>query len=149
MAEDAKPRRVRREAMPGSSSAVDIAMGAAASGKALPEIARRVLEEQADLLHAQTSELKLRHVGKSVRAVLWGVLALLALGLLALIGAIVVRATRSDALVVQSFRVPPAMAARGLTGEVVATQLLDELAEDAGTVGIDPRSVILCEQLGE
>ncbi len=130
MAEDAKPqRRLKREAMPDSSSAVDIAMGAAASGKALPEIARRVLEEQAELLHAQTAELKLRHVGNSVRAVLWGILAVLALGLLVLIGAIVVRASRTDALIVQSFRVPPTMQAKGLTGEVVATQLLDRLAE--------------------
>ena len=130
MAEDNKPqRRMKRETMPGSSSAIDIAMGAAASGKGLPEIARRVLEEQADYLHAQTAELKLNHIGNSVRAVLWGVLALLAFGLLVLIGAIVVRAARADALVVESFHVPPAMAAKGLSGEVVATQVLDKLAE--------------------
>ncbi|MDP1908543.1 MAG: hypothetical protein Q8K85_09585, partial [Hyphomicrobium sp.] len=130
MAEDVKPqRRLKREAMPVSSSAIDIAMGAAASGKGLPEIARRVLEEQADFLHAQTAELKLSHVGNSVRAVLWGIIALLALGLLLLVGAVVMRAIRSDALVVESFKVPPAMAAKGLSGDVVATQILDKLAE--------------------
>ena len=129
MADDNKPqRRLKREATPGSSSAIDIAMGAAASGKGLPEIARRVLEEQADYLHAQTAELKLSHIGNSVRAVLWGVLALLALGMLLLIGAVVVRAARADALVVESFKVPPAMAAKGLSGDVVATQVLDQLA---------------------
>ena len=37
MAEDAKPqRRLKRETMPGSSSAIDIAMGAAALGKPWP-----------------------------------------------------------------------------------------------------------------
>jgi tetratricopeptide (TPR) repeat protein len=46
-----------------------------------------------------------------------------------MIVALVIRAARTDALVVQSFRVPPAMAAKGLSGEVVATQILDKLAE--------------------
>lgn len=120
--------RAKPVAMPETSSAVDIAMATAASGRPLPDIARRLLEEQSDLIHAQTAELKLRHVGNSVRAVLWGVLAILSLVVLVLIGALLVRAARSDSLVVESFRVPPAMAARGLSGEVVATQVLDQLA---------------------
>jgi tetratricopeptide (TPR) repeat protein len=40
-----------------------------------------------------------------------------------------VHAARADALIVESFRVPPAMAAQGLSGEVVASQVLDKLAE--------------------
>ena len=67
--EKAAPRRrSAREALPESPNPVDIAMAAAASGKPLPDIARRVLEEQAELLHAQRIELKLRHIGEVVRA---------------------------------------------------------------------------------
>ena len=129
-AERAKPRRrIVREANLDSPDPIDIAMAAAASGKHLPDVARRVLEEQVHLIHAQCGELKLRKIGEGVRAALWAILAIAAAGIVALMIAIVIRASRSDALVVQSFRVPPALAARGLTGEVVATQVLDKLAE--------------------
>lgn len=122
-------RRVGRNDIPDNHNPVDIAMAAAASGKPLPDVARRVLEEQADLLHAQRIELRMRHVGEMVRAALWAILAVAALAFIVLIGAVVLRAAKSDALIVQSFRVPPSLAAKGLTGEVVATQVLDKLAE--------------------
>jgi len=127
----AKPRRRQPvgSELPESPNPVDIAMAAAASGKPLPDVARRVLEEHANLVHAQCAELKLRKVGEGVRAALWAILALVALGLLAVIIAVVVRAAKSDALVVQSFEVPPSLRAQGLTGKVVATQILDRLAE--------------------
>jgi tetratricopeptide (TPR) repeat protein len=128
--EKAAPRRRNsREAIPESPNPIDIAMAAAASGKPLPETARRVLEEQAELLRAQRTELKLRHVGEVVRAALWAILAIVAFAFLALIFSLVIRAARSDALIVESFRVPPALGARGMSGEVVATQVLDKLAE--------------------
>ena len=123
------PRRRAREALPDSPNPVDIAMAAAASGKPLPDLARRVLEEQAELLSAQRLEMKLRHVGEIVRAALWAMLALVAFALIAFIIALVVRASRSDALIVEGFRVPPTLESRGLSGEVVATQLLDRLAQ--------------------
>lgn len=126
----AKPRRrIVRESVLDTPDPIDIAMAAAASGKPLPDVARRVLEEQAHLIHAQCAELRLRKIGEGVRAVLWGVLAIAAAAILALIIAIIVRASRSDALIVQSFRVPPALQAQGLTGEVIATQVLDKLSE--------------------
>lgn len=126
----AKPRRrIVREANLDSPDPIDIAMAAAASGKPLPDVARRVLEEQVQLIHAQCAELRLRKIGEGVRAALWAILAIAAAGIVALMIAIVIRASRSDALVVQSFRVPPSLAARGLTGEVVATQVLDKLAQ--------------------
>jgi tetratricopeptide (TPR) repeat protein len=64
-----------------------------------------------------------------VRAALWAILALAALVIVVLLGVVIVRAARSDALVVQPFDVPPALEAKGLTGKVVATQVLDKLAE--------------------
>lgn len=134
MAADVEPaakarRRPRPERLPETNDAVDIAMHAVVSGKPLPDIARRLLEEQARFVRAQTSDIRTRQVGERVRAALWGVLAITAAAVLVLIGVMLVQASRTDALVVQSFRVPPSMAARGLTGEVVATQLLDKLAE--------------------
>ena len=125
--------RNTREALLDNHNPVDIAMAAVASGKPLPDVARRVLEEQADLLHAQRVELRMRHVGEMVRAALWAILAIAAFAIIALIGAVVIRAAKSDALIVQSFRVPPALEAKGLTGEVVATQVLDKLAEMQST----------------
>lgn len=103
-------------------------MAAAASGNPLPDIARRVLEEQAGLLRAQRTELKLRHTGELVRAALWAILAIVAFAFVALLISLIWRASRSDALIVESFRVPPALEARGMSGEVVATQVLDRLA---------------------
>ena len=123
-------RRAAREQVPTTTDSVEIALtAAAASGRPLPDVARRLLEEQTKLIHAQWTELRLRKIGEGVRAVLWGVLALAAALLVALIVAIVVHASRTDALVVQSFRVPPSLEAKGLNGEVVATQVLDKLAE--------------------
>lgn len=129
----ATPRKVARkpqaEALPDTPDPIEIAMVAAASGKPIPHVARRVLEEQAELIHAQRLELRLRNVGEIVRAALWAILAVAALTILVLFGTVIFRAARSDALVVESFRVPPAMAQQGLTGDVVATQVLDRIAE--------------------
>ena len=122
-------RKPAAERMPETPNAVDIAMHAVASGKPLPDVARRLLEEQSELVHAQCSEIRTRQVGERVRAALWTVLAIAAAAIVVLIGVMLVQAARTDALVVQSFRVPPAMQSKGLTGEVVATQLLDKLAE--------------------
>ncbi len=131
-----RPRKAPREKSPVTPDPIEIAMVAAASGKPLPDAARNVLEKharlidrQAELAQAQCAELKLRRVGEGVRAALWGILAILALAVVGLLAAVVIRASRSDALIVQSFRVPPALIAKGLTGEVVATQVLDKLAE--------------------
>ncbi len=124
-----RPRRPLKAALPNTPDPIEIAMVAAASGKPLPDVARRILEEQARLIRAQIADLRLRHVGEGVRALLWAVLAIAAAALLALMIAVVLRAARTDALLVQSFRVPPALEAEGLSGEVVATQVLDKLAE--------------------
>ncbi|WP_162888062.1 hypothetical protein [Sphingomonas mesophila] len=136
-AETAKRRpRAKRERAAESDNPVEIAMVAASSGRPLPDAARNVLEKhallidcQAELAKAQTVEIRLRHVGERVRAAMWASLAILAFLLVALVISVVVKAARSDALIVQGFRVPPSLAATGLTGEVVATQVLDKLAE--------------------
>jgi tetratricopeptide (TPR) repeat protein len=115
--------------LPDTPDAVDIAMAAAVSGKPLPDVARRLLEEQSALIHAQCAELHLRGIGERVRAALWAILAIAALAIVGLIALLVVHAARANALIVQSFQVPPALATQGLSGQVVATQVLDKLAE--------------------
>ena len=125
----AKARRTpASERLPETTGAVDIALAAVNSGKPIPEVARRVLEEQAQLIRAQRDELRLNHIGGLVRAVLWGALAIVAVGMLILVGSLLIRAARADALVVESFKVPPAMAQQGLTGDVIATQVLDKIS---------------------
>lgn len=132
-AKPARPRKPRSrrvdEPCPETPDPIDLAMAAASSGKPLPAIAHRVLEEHAELIHAQRAELKLRKVGEGVRAALWAILAIFAAALLVTLAAVVLRAMRSDALIVQSFDVPAQLEARGLTGKVVATKVLDRLAE--------------------
>jgi len=133
---DADEVRIRRKRarkpsneLPSTPDAVDIAMAAAVSGKPLPDVARRLLEEQSTLIHAQCAELRLRGIGERVRAALWAILAIAALAILGLIVLLLVHAARANALIVQSFQVPPALATQGLSGQVVATEVLDKLAQ--------------------
>lgn len=123
------PRKSAPERPPDTTDPIEIAMVAAASGRPIPEVARRVLEEQAELIHAQRADLRLRHIGEIVRAALWGMLAILAFAFVVIVGAAVIRAARADVLIVESFRVPPSLESQGLTGEVVATQVLDQIAQ--------------------
>ncbi len=67
-----------------------------------------------------------RHRGARAR---WAILAIAALAILGLIALLLVHAARANALIVQSFQVPPALATQGLSGQVVATQILDKLAD--------------------
>lgn len=123
-----RPKTVRDE-LPDTPDGVDIAMAAAVSGKPLPDVARRLLEEQSALIHAQCAELHMRAIGERVRAALWAILALAAFAILGLIALLLVHAARANALIVESFQVPPALNARGLSGQVVATEVLDKLAQ--------------------
>ena len=123
-----RPRKPKEE-VPETSDAVDIAMHAAVSGRPLPDVAQRLLHEQAELIHAQCAELRLRATGERVRAALWAILAIIALALVGLVGLLLFRAARADALIVESFQVPPALNAQGLSGQVVATEVLDKLAQ--------------------
>lgn len=122
-------RKSVHETLPDTPDPIDIAMMAAGSGKPLPDVARHVLQEHANLIRAQCAELRLRKIGEGVRAALWSILAIAALVVVVLIAVVVVRAARSEALVVQPFDVPPSLETTGLTGKVVATQVLDKLAE--------------------
>ena len=125
-----------------SPAAVALALGRAGrdGGGAYDEDARTFLREQTGLLRLQKEhlheqrELQLAHL----RVRRWKdrlSIALQALG--AAIGAAVViglglmiwQAQEDHGLVVEAFSVPPDLAQRGLTGQVAASRLMDQLAQ--------------------
>jgi tetratricopeptide (TPR) repeat protein len=108
---------------------------------------RAFLDEQALLLKAQREELleqralrlshlrnqsregKIRRVGQRIRVGMQALVALFA-GVIALaLVAAAWSAANDHGLVVEPFSVPPDLAQRGLTGQVVAKQVLDRLSD--------------------
>jgi len=122
------------EAVPG----MDPAAIAMALGVASRDRADTFLEEQTRLVRLQAKELshelELRHWSLWVRH-LSGVLkltfeiglAVVGMGLACFITAAVWNAAHADGLVIESFSVPPDLAARGLTGQAVASKTLDDM----------------------
>ncbi len=98
------------------------------------------LEEQTRLARLQAQELSheldlrhwslwVRHVSGMLKLTFEIGLAVVALGVASFIAAALWNAAHADGLVIESFSVPPDLAQRGLTGEVVAGELLDRLTE--------------------
>ena len=122
-----------------SSAGVDPAAVALALGGASRERADAFLKKQEALVDLQAKELAhelgLRHWSLWVRHAS-GLLKLaleLSAGLLLLfamtaIGVMVWYAAHADGLIIESFSVPPDLAAKGISGQVVATQMLDNLS---------------------
>jgi len=137
MAEDSEGQDIGAEA---SGAGVDPAAVALALGGASREKADQFLEEQIALTRLQAKdlahELKLRHWSLQVRHVSALLklafevsLALIAIALACVIGAAVWRAAHANGLIIDAFSVPSDLAAQGLTGEVVASRMLDRLTE--------------------
>ncbi|GLS01568.1 hypothetical protein GCM10007859_15830 [Brevundimonas denitrificans] len=135
MTEETLARRPRRrpasrlDEMPDTPDAVEIAMKAIATGADQHASARAVLEKHAVLLDVQSrreqEEWALLRLQRLTRWLFIGAAAVLLLGLAAALWA----ASQSRSLIVEPFSVPPALAERGVTGEVVAARVLDRLAE--------------------
>jgi tetratricopeptide (TPR) repeat protein len=123
-AEGQRPRRRRRsrESAPTTPDPVDIAMQAEKSGRPAEGAAHAVLVKHARLLDAQLASERLSITLK----VLSG---LVGLGVALAAALLVWNASRADGLIVHAFTVPPDLAARGLTGEVVASRVLDRMAQ--------------------
>ena len=112
---------------------------------AVARSAKRFLDRQAHLLELQAKELvqqsghrfshlidqsregRLRRMGQRLRLGMQVLVALVVL--LVVLGAVVmvVDAFTSRSVVVEAFKAPPSLAARGVTGEVVASDVLDTL----------------------
>jgi len=122
------------------SAAIALALGSATKARADAYLDEQIelVREQKALTRLQTKELShelgLRHWSLWVRHAS-GVLKLaleLSAGLILLfavtaIGVMVWNAAHSDGLVIESFSVPPDLAEKGITGQVVATRMLDQL----------------------
>ena len=138
MAEETEGQEPGIPAGAGGAAATALALGVAAQNARVAAEAETFLKEQTRLTQLQAQELshelKLRHWSLWVRHAS-GLLKLaleLCAGLLLLfvvtaIGVTVWNAAHADGLVIESFSVPADLAARGLSGQVVATQMLDKL----------------------
>jgi tetratricopeptide (TPR) repeat protein len=100
---------------------------------------RHHLHEQTKLTRLQAEELShelglrhwslwVRHASGLLKLALEVSAGLLLLAVVGGLGIMVWSAAHADGLIVESFSVPPDMASRGLTGQVVATQMLDSLS---------------------
>jgi len=117
-----------------------LGLAAASQGKA-----DAFLEDQRRMLHLQMEEMRaeepykfshfrLRRFSDYAKAALEFSIGLIALALVSVGAASVWNAAHSEGLIVESFAVPPELASQGLSGQVVAGQLIDRLAEfQAGT----------------
>lgn len=120
--------------------AMDLAMEEARSDPSLRADVAAFLRDQRSLIEVQRKHLDdhLKEQFRQLRLGTWekrfGVLLRVATAVvgLALAGAVAVMiwgAAHSSGLVIEPFSVPPDLAARGLTGEVVAARMLDRIAE--------------------
>lgn len=114
----------RRRKVPRTPDAVDVALDGASD-----EVARTLLQKHTRLIDAQIKSERLDHGAKRTL-----IAVRLLIGLVGLIigGALVwmVADARADhGLVIEALSVPPDLAQRGLTGEALAANLSDRLAE--------------------
>ncbi len=106
---------------PTNNEPIEIAMEALAQNAPPGGIAHTLLERQVRLVNAEIAQLRRRS---------WRDYILTALAALLLVaaGSFIWSASRASGLVVEPFEVPSDLAQRGLTGNVVAQQLLDKLS---------------------
>jgi tetratricopeptide (TPR) repeat protein len=115
----------RRPKGPTTPDPIEIAMEALASNGETDSPAHRLLVQQERLVRWQIAQDQAGFALK-VLTVLVGLLAVLVVGLM------VWQARSANGVLIQPFSVPPELAERGLTGEVLAAQVLDELARVDG-----------------
>jgi tetratricopeptide (TPR) repeat protein len=110
-----------------------LAMGAS-------EEAREYLRKQSRFVDLQIGDLerenrlrhwslRVRHISDVMKLTFEVTAALIALAVIVMIAAAIWSAAHDDSVVIDAFRVPGDMAQRGMSGDVVASQLLDRLAQ--------------------
>jgi tetratricopeptide (TPR) repeat protein len=129
-----------------------LALGGAQSDPAVSKDLRHYLKSQSALAEVQAEEVRhewhLRY--GSVRLRYWSdilrfafnlAIAFIAVVAATLVGALVWTAANQNGLVVEAFAVPPDMTARGLSGQAVASQLLDKILDlEAASASTRPAS---------
>ena len=127
--DESRTRRARkRSTAPTTPDPVEIAMAAAASDVRHDSPAQRLLLEHIELARDDRRHRRWQTVNERAGAALKLLTALTGIAVASALGVMVWSASQADGLVVSAFVVPPDLADRGLTGEVVANQVLDRLA---------------------
>ena len=107
---------------------IEIAMKAVAAGAVPGSAAQVVLERHAGLIEIQCKREREELANVRVQRITrWLILSAVA-ALLAAVVALIWNASRSESLVVEPFRVPPALSSAGIGGEVMATRVMDQVA---------------------
>ena len=129
VAKPKRPRRPREPSFADSPDPIEIAMKAVATGADRHSAARAVLEKHASLIDIQCRREREELANVRVQRITrWLILAAVA-ALLMGVGALMLSAVKGEALVVEPFRVPPALSQAGMGGEVMATRLMDQIAQ--------------------
>ena len=147
MSEEPEGQDTGAEAVAGGADSAAMAL---ALGGASREDAGAFLKKQSALIDDQRHHLneQFKHQLKQLRLKVWeaqlGVLLRVATGFVGLavaagLALMIWDAAHADGLVIEAFSVPPDMANRGLSGQVVAAQMLDKLiAMQNGTGSVRP-----------
>ncbi len=111
--------------------AMDMAMEEARADPSLKDDVAAFLRDQRDLILIQKHQLKkqfrLTQWEKGLSVLLRGATAVVGIAFAGALGFMIWEASRSNGLLIEPFAVPPDMASRGLSGQVVAGQLLAKL----------------------
>jgi tetratricopeptide (TPR) repeat protein len=124
---------------PQANIAESLALGAEAAHGRLDPRAAAFLEKQSVLTDLQIEDLKredrlrhwslrVRHISDVLKLSFELALALIFTAIVFIIGAAIRSAADDNGVVIESFSVPPDLAAKGLTGDVIATKVLDRLS---------------------
>lgn len=129
-------RPVKTESAPTTLDPIEIAMEAEVSDPSPDSPARRVLLGQEALIGEQIAlaqhDLRLRRwqiVGERASVALKVLTAMAGLAVAGAAALMIWTASRAEGLVVAAFSVPPDLAQSGLSGEVVASRVLDRIVE--------------------
>ena len=121
-------------------AAAALALGSASRAKADSYLDEQmvVARAQTEVLHLQAHELKhelklrhwslrVRHISDVMKVTFEVAVAFIFIAIAVAIGFEIWDAAHDNGLIIEAFQVPPDMASRGLSGQVVAGQLLDKL----------------------
>lgn len=125
-----RPRKTApRSPPPTTPDPIEIAMEAEKAERSPDSPARRVLLKHEQLMNEQMKHVRLQAFSERIGAGLKLLAGLAGLVLVAVLATMAWDASRDRSLVIQAFKTPPELETRGLSGEVIASKLLDRLAE--------------------
>jgi tetratricopeptide (TPR) repeat protein len=139
MAESGEPESVSEADQNFDSAALGIALDRARSRRGKPTgddaadhflaAQEALIADQRHHLREQFRHLRLKHFSERLKVALQLLTIAVGVALVATLGWMAFEASRADGVVIKPFTVAPDLARRGVTGEVVASQLLDKLTD--------------------